>query len=84
MTSRSRPATPDRRGGAAVALWFVIDDNGTPTVTFDGQTASYDGPTTFEAGEVTFTFDASAYEPGVGFVIAEITDDSITVDDIEA
>lgn len=69
---------------AALALWFVFDGESTPTVTFDGTMATYDGPSSFEAGEVTFEFDGSAHEPGVAFVVVEITDDSITVDDMKA
>lgn len=65
-------------------VWFLVSDEGTPTATFDGKAATYDGPTTLKAGSVTFTFDASEYEPGIAFVIGEINDDSITFADLEA
>ena len=68
----------------ALALWFVFSEDAQPTVTFDGQTATYDGPTTFDAGEVTFTFDGSEYERGVAFVIVEVIDDDITLEDFKA
>ena len=70
---------------AAIALWFLLagDD---PTATFDGQTATYSGPTSLAAGEVTFTFDATEYDNpnGVMFIVAQLTDDGITLGDIEA
>lgn len=69
----------------AALVWTLVGgDSDSPTVTFDGESAVYDGPTTFEAGEVTFTFDASGYEPGVTFLVGEITDPSITFEEIEA
>lgn len=67
-----------------VGVWFLVSDEGTPTATFDGEVATYDGPTTLKAGSVTFTFDASRYEPGVAFVVGEITDATITFEDLEA
>lgn len=94
--TEAAPSGPDRRLiwvlAALVAavvvglgLWFVAsDDDGLPTVTFDGQSATYDGPSTFEAGEVRFEFDASAYERDVVFVIGEIRDDGITYEEIVA
>lgn len=69
---------------AGLAWWIGTADEGPPTVTFDGETVTYDGPTSFEAGEVIFTFDSSAYEPGVAFTVGELTDDTITMADTEA
>ncbi len=69
---------------AALVWMLVADDSDEPTVTFDGESAVYDGPTTFDAGDVTFTFDSSGYEPGVTFVVGEITDPNITFEDLEA
>ncbi len=71
--------------GAVIALvaWFAMDGDSTPTVTFDGEAAAYDGPTSFEAGEVTFVFDSSAYEPGLKFIFLATLDESITPADTE-
>jgi hypothetical protein len=71
---------------AAVGLWFLFGDEGEPTATFDGQAATYSGPTSVAAGEITFTFDATEYDSpnGVMFLVAEVTDDSITLEEIEA
>lgn len=69
---------------AGAGLWLFLGDEGSPMATFDGQTVTYEGPTTFDAGEVTFTFDASAHEPGVVFVLGRVTDDAVTMADMEA
>lgn len=69
---------------AVITTWLAIDDSSTPTLTFDGESITYDGPTTFDAGEVTFVMDASDYGPGVALLISELNDDSITVDDAKA
>lgn len=69
---------------AAVALWFIVAGDSTPIATFDGQTVTYDGPTTFDAGDVTFTFDASEYEPGVRFAFIAVNDDTLTASDLKA
>jgi len=68
---------------AALSWWLVLGDDDTPTASFDGQSATYDGPTTFDAGEVTFTFDARDHQPGAAFVFTELRDDSLTFDDLE-
>lgn len=42
--------------GAAIGLAALITDDGDATLTFDGETATYDGPETIQAGtEVTIT-----------------------------
>jgi hypothetical protein len=71
---------------AAVGLWFLFGDEGEPTATFDGQAATYSGPTSVAAGEITFTFDATEYDNPIGvmFLVAEVTDDSVTLEEIEA
>jgi len=68
---------------AAIGAWFLVSGDGTPTVTFDGETAVYDGPTRFDAGDVTFVFDASAYEPGVVFVFNATKDPTVTAAETE-
>ncbi len=62
-----------------LVLWIVSAGDDQPTATFDGQTATYSGPATVSAGDVTFTFDASEYanSNGVTFLLGELTDDSI-------
>ncbi len=80
MTTQTNPAAPARHQtrlrlmwltGAAIVIaiaagaFIALTGDDTPTVTFDGETATYDGPDTFEAGLHTFVFDASAYEPSV-------------------
>lgn len=67
-----------------VGLWFVFAGDDVPKATFDGERATYSGPASFEAGVVTFTFDATAYDTEVAFVVTEITDDAMTMADIEA
>lgn len=69
---------------AGLVLWLVFAGEGEPTATFDGETSSYSGPDTFEAGSVLFTLDARAYEPEVMFAVARIADDGLTMDDFEA
>ena len=69
---------------AVIGAWFVLAGGDTPKLTFDGEESVYDGPSTFEAGEVTFEFDASAYEPGVAMIVGELTDDSMTLADLKA
>lgn len=56
----------------------------TPTVTFDGQSVTYDGPATFESGEHTFVFDGSAYEANFAFILGVVKDPTITDAYIEA
>jgi hypothetical protein len=68
----------------AVSAFVAMTGDSTPTVTFDGQTATYDGPATFEAGEHTFVFDGSAYEPDHAFSLGVIEDPTITAADLEA
>lgn len=68
----------------AAVVWFVLAGDGTPTATFDGDTVTYDGPTNFDAGEVTFKFDASEYEPGARFAFLPIGDDTLTEADLKA
>ncbi len=67
-----------------IAAWMVFSDDDMPTITFDGEEAVYDGPTTFEPGLVDFRFDASEYEPGVRILIGEFKDDSMTLEDVIA
>lgn len=69
-----------------LALWIWLGGEEEPTVTFDGTTATYSGPETLEAGTVTFIFDAADYESSraVAFIIAEMTDESLTMEDLEA
>lgn len=67
-----------------VGLWFLIAGDDVPKATFDGERATYSGPTSFEAGAITFTFDATDYDTEVAFVVTEITDDAMTLADIEA
>jgi autotransporter-associated beta strand protein len=64
---------------AGLVLWIVLAGDDQPTATFDGQAATYRGPTTVSAGVVTFTFDATAYDDpdGVAFTVSELTDDTI-------
>ena len=72
---------------AGIALaWLAFSGDEEPTVAFDGQTATYSGPTSLAAGEITFTFDATEYDSpnGVMFIVAKVTDDSITLEDLEA
>lgn len=70
----------------AIAAWVVLTSDSTPTVTFDGENAVYDGPATFAAGEHTFVFDGSAYEAdgGFAFMIGVIKDPTMTDADIKA
>jgi hypothetical protein len=70
---------------AAVGVWLVLDE-GEPTVTFDGTVATYSGPTSFEAGSITFTLDATEYDysGGVAIAFAPLTDESLTMSDLEA
>ena len=68
---------------AVIGAWFVLSGDGTPTLTFDGETAVYDGPTKFDAGEVTFEFDASEYEPGVAMIVGKLATD-ITLEEVQA
>ncbi len=72
--------------GAALVLWIALAGGNGPTASFDGQTVTYSGPTTVSAGDVTFTFDATEYanSNGVTFLVAELTDDSITMAAIES
>ena len=67
-----------------IAAWMVFSEDDTPTITFDGEEAVYDGPTTFEPGLVDFHYDAAAYEDGVAIIIAQLTDDAITIEDVRA
>ncbi|MDH3731500.1 MAG: hypothetical protein OES13_10340 [Acidimicrobiia bacterium] len=68
-----------------IGLWFVLAGDDVPKVTFDGETATYSGPTSFEAGTVTFTFDATDYDTEVAFVAVHIvSDDAMTMADFEA
>lgn len=69
---------------AGVVLWLAFAGEGEPTATFDGEVATYSGPDTLEAGSVTFTLDATEYEPEVMFAVARIADDSLTMEDFEA
>ncbi len=71
---------------AAVGIWFLVADEGEPTVTFDGSTATYSGPTSFEAGSITFTLDATEYDfpGGVAFILVPLSDESLTMADLEA
>jgi hypothetical protein len=68
----------------AAVIWFVASGDGTPTATFDGQTVTYDGPTDFDAANVTFKFDVSQYERGVTFGFLPVGDDSLTAADLKA
>ncbi len=67
-----------------VGLWFVLAGDDVPKATFDGERATYSGPSSFEAGAITFTFDATDYNTEVAFVVTEITDEAMTLADIEA
>lgn len=94
ITSDTPESRADRRRlgffavlGALVvigALWFSGGAAQKPTVTFDGITATYAGPTTIGAGVATFTTDTSSYDLDVALVIFEITDDSITMAGLES
>jgi hypothetical protein len=68
----------------AAVFWFVASGDDTPTATFDGQTVTYEGPTSFDAGNVAFKFDVSQYETGVIFGFLPVGDDSLTADDLKA
>ncbi len=69
---------------AAGGVWWALSaDDGSPTVTFDGELATYDGPAILDAGEITWTIDASAYEPGAALIVAELRDESLTLADLE-
>lgn len=70
----------------AVVVFTILTADSTPTVTFDGQAAVYDGPATLDAGEHTFVFDGSAYETEseFAFSLSVIKDPTITDADIEA
>ena len=68
---------------AGIGFWLIVGD-GEPTATFDGEIASYSGPESFEAGNVTFTFDATEYGDRVTFVVARMSDESLTMADLEA
>jgi hypothetical protein len=102
MTTQTKPAGPARQERRSRSLIWVVavaivaaigmlafmalTGDSTPTVTFDGETVSYDGPATFEAGEHTFTLDASAYEAesSHAFTFSAITDPSMTDAEIMA
>jgi hypothetical protein len=102
MTTQSKPAGPARQqrrsqsliGIVAIAIvaalgvlvFMALTGDGTPTVTFDGETVVYDGQATFEAGEHTFVLDASAYKGETlhAFTFNAITDPSITDAEMEA
>ena len=67
----------------AVAVFFALTNDGsTPTVTFDGETAVYEGPTDFDAGEHTFIFDGTGSAGDIGFNIGVLKDPTLTLDDI--
>lgn len=68
----------------AAVFWFVASGDGTPTATFDGQSVTYEGPTSFDAGNVTFKFDVSEYETGVTFGFLPVGDDSLTAAELKA
>jgi hypothetical protein len=69
-----------------VLAFMALTGDSEPTVTFDGESLVYDGPATFEAGEHTFVFDASAYETDAAFAfhIDVIKDLDMTDAQIEA
>ncbi|NNE96545.1 MAG: hypothetical protein HKN24_11005 [Acidimicrobiales bacterium] len=69
----------------ALAAFFVLTNDGsTPTVTFDGESVVYDGPSNFEAGEHTFIFDGNGSAGDIGFNIGILKDPDMTLADIEA
>ena len=63
---------------------MVLSGDDMPTVTFDGEEAVYDGPTTFDAGLVEFHYDVREYEPGVITIVSQLLDDTLTFEAIEA
>lgn len=102
MTTQTKPAGQARQERRSRSLMWIVaiaivaalgvlafmalTGDSKPTVTFDGESLVYDGPATFEAGEHTFVFDASAYETDAAFAfhIDVIKDSSMTDADIEA
>lgn len=66
---------------AGIAAWLVFSSGGEdPTLVFDGSTATYSGPDTFEAGEVTFTLENTTREM-VRFGWNVTNDESVTLEE---
>jgi hypothetical protein len=66
---------------AGVVLWLLLSGGeGEPTLTFDGTAATYSGPETLEAGDVTFTLENTSGQEMV-FAWVLLNDDSITLED---
>lgn len=74
LTTAAQPATtvtPAHSGTLGV---------GPPTLTFDGRTAVYTGPATFDSNRITFTLE-NTHTRGVGFGWNIMNDGSITFDE---
>lgn len=78
--------------GAVALIATLIGDDGedlvaaaeaAPTLTFDGEAATYIGPTTLEAGTNTFSLD-NTHDTAVDFVKILSTDESLTLEDVRA
>ncbi len=67
----------------AVSLIGCSDEGATPTLSFDGEAATYSGPETFSEMPVTFVLENPTTKM-VGFGWSLVNDDSVTLDDAVA
>ena len=72
-------------GGAAVGIAVLItNDTDTPTLSFDGETATYSGPETLEAGAtVTVTLENTSDEKAT-FGMLRLRDEDMTLEEFQA
>jgi hypothetical protein len=63
--------------------WLALSADEEPIVAFDGNTATYNGPTTLEAGEITLELENS-HDEAVAFGWAMLRDETITVEGARA
>ena len=69
---------------AGVVLWLVISNGDEePAITFDGTTATYSGPTTLEAGAITFSL-TNTHENAMDFGRTISTDPDLTLEEVKA
>lgn len=68
--------------GAGVWM-FASGDDDQPTLSFDGETATYDGPATLDAGEISFMLRNDS-DVDIGFVWGRHREEGHTVEEASA
>lgn len=69
---------------AGIVLWLVFaGSDEEPTIAFDGTTATYSGPTTLEAGTITFSL-TNTHDDATDFARVISTDADLTLEEVNA